>query len=53
MCQAEDRVRKKCDVNVMGLRFLYITLIDPMLGTSVEAGWIMGSPLRQVRVRLY
>ena len=53
MYQAEDRVRRKYDVNVMGLRFLYITLIDPMLGAGVEAGWIMDSPLRQVRVRLH
>ena len=53
MYLAEDRVRGKCDVNVTGLRFLSMALIDPMLGTGVEAGWIMDSPLRQVRVCHY
>ena len=50
---AEDRVRRECDVNVAGLRFLYNASIDPMLGTGVEALRSMGSSLCQVGVRHY
>jgi len=53
MYLAEDRVRGECDMNVMSRRFLYNALIDPMLGTGVEAWRGMGSSLCQVGVRRY
>lgn len=48
---AEDRVRGECNVNVVGLGFLYNALIHPILGTGVEARRGMRSSLCQVRVR--
>ena len=53
MYLAEDRVRGECGVNVVGLDFLYNALIDPMLGTGVEARRSMGSSLCQVGIRRY
>ena len=53
MYLAEDRVRRECDVNVVGLDFLYNPYLDPMLGTGIEARRGMGSSLCQVGVRCY
>jgi len=53
MYLAEGRVRGECDVNVVGLYFLYNPYLDPMLGTGVEARRGMGSSLCQVGVRCY
>jgi hypothetical protein len=53
MYLAEDRVRWKFDVNVVGLDFLYNALIDSMLGTGVEARRSMGTSLCQVGLRRY
>ena len=47
MYLAEDRVRGKCDVNVIW------TFIDLMLGTGVKTWRIMGSSLRRVCIRRY
>ena len=51
MYLTEDRVRGECDVNVVGLHFLFNALMGPMLGTGVEARRGMGSSLCQVGVR--
>ena len=53
MYLAEDRVRRPSYVNVVVLRFLYNALIDPMLGTGVEARRSIGSSLCQVGLRHY
>jgi len=54
MYLAEDRVRGKSHVNMkISLGFSYSPFVDLMLGTRVETRRIMGSSLRQVRVRRY
>jgi len=53
MYLAEDHVRGECDLTVVGLGFSYNALIDPMLGTGVEARQGVGSSLCQVSVHCY
>ena len=52
MYLVEGRIRGESDVNVVGLRFSY-ALIDPILGTGVEARRRIGSSLRRVGLRQY
>jgi len=53
MYLAEDCVHGECDLTVVGLGFSYNALIDPMLGTGVEAQQSVGSSLCQVGVCHY
>jgi len=53
MYLVEGHVRGECDVNVVGLYFLYNPYLDPMLETGVKVWRGMGSSLCQVSVRCY